>query len=153
MKPLRIDTSVALDSYAVQWASKTMQVKVAERTIRMVQAYFGLDCHVSIEIEDMVEDDNAYCTQYESGDYGIEVSHHFLKTASEQEIVQVIAHEMVHVKQHEHDELKMGTRGSFYKGQFFDSEVEGYWFLPWEIEARGYEMAFWALYTETWEQW
>jgi hypothetical protein len=116
----------------------------------MCKAYFGLTCDVRYCFGDL-GGDYAFCYDFDSGEYEIELDREFIRNYSEQEIVQIVAHEMVHVKQHEFDGLHMEVNAMFYKGKFYDEEVESYWFLPWEIEARGYERGFWALYAEKWE--
>jgi hypothetical protein len=53
----------------------------------------------------------------------------------------VLAHEMVHVKQYAKGELKdfvYGTRVKF-KGSIIDDNKVDYWDQPWEIEAHGRE--------------
>ena len=37
------------------------------------------------------------------------------------------------------------------RGTWYDPE-DDYWFNPWEIEARGYEAAFWAMYANNWSK-
>ena len=60
-------------------------------------------------------------------------------------------HEMVHVKQHELEGLELEVNRHTYQGIWYDPE-DNYWFTPWEIEARGYERAFLALWNENWEK-
>jgi hypothetical protein len=64
-------------------------------------------------------------------------------------MLEVLGHEMVHIRQYAMSELKWLHRFGPLKSQWRDGkiyeEVEGddstYLFLPWEIEARGYEEA------------
>ena len=66
---------------------------------------------------------------------------------SERKAVELIAHEMTHVKQFVHDKLDL-EKCSF-KGDEYTMECDmDYWFAPWEIEARGMEQALWAYYCE-----
>ena len=55
------------------------------------------------------------------------------------DMIKTLAHEMIHVKQHELDGLELTLTESFFRGQKWLGE---YWFSPWEVEARGYELAF-----------
>lgn len=116
----------------------------------MCKAYFGLTCDVRYSFAEL-GGDYAFCSDYDSGEYEIELDSLFVQASTEQELVQIVAHEMVHVKQHEFDGLHLEVNSMYFKGEFYDEDVEGYWFLPWEIEARGYERAFWALYCDKWE--
>lgn len=116
----------------------------------MCQRYFDLTVDVKYSFSDL-GGDLAFCTDYDSGEYEIELDSTFVKYSTERELVEIVSHEMVHVKQHEYDGLHLEVNSMYYRGQFYDEEVEGYWFLPWEVEARGYERAFWALYCEKWE--
>ena len=59
--------------------------------------------------------------------------------------------EMVHVKQHENDGLSLEVRAHYFRGTWYDPE-DDYWFNPWEIEARGYEQAFWSMYANNWSK-
>ena len=116
----------------------------------MCKAYFGLTCDVRYSFAEL-GGDYAFCSDYDSGEYEIELDSLFVQASTEQDLVQIVAHEMVHVKQHEFDGLHLEVNSMYFKGEFYDEDVEGYWFLPWEIEARGYERAFWALYCDKWE--
>lgn len=123
------------------------KMEVAETVIRMVSAYFQINPHVVVKPRYNLEETEAFCSE-DDGQYEIEVSTEFMKKCTERELVEIIAHEMVHVKQHEVDGLEMEVNRVRFRGETFTDEE--YWFSPWEIEARGYEKAFWALYTEVW---
>lgn len=53
----------------------------------------------------------------------------------------IVAHEMVHVKQHAKSELSYCSRTQLpkWQGVHVDDEKINYWDLPWEIEAHGRE--------------
>lgn len=125
------------------------RMDIAETVVRMCKAYFGLVVGISLRPRHDLEDSEAYCVDLGDSEYEIELSTEFLKNCSEQQLVEVVAHEMVHVKQHELDGLEMGLKAVMFRDKIYYDEE--YWFSPWEIEARGYERAFWALYTEVWE--
>ena len=129
------------------------KLDIARITIEMVTDYFGLHSK-SVKVvptREVGDQDNAYLKVVSDWEYEIEIHPDFMKNCTEQELVQVIAHEMTHVKQYEYDDLELGVNQCYWKGELYDEKVEGYWFLPWEIEARGYEMAFWSLYSDKWE--
>ena len=65
----------------------------------MVAAYFDLDVDVEIEVGKLRADHHAEVGQESVGFYCIEFSKKFLTTASEEDIIRVAAHEMIHVKQ------------------------------------------------------
>lgn len=117
-------------------------VSTALKTIRVVKEYFNLECDVRIVIEEDVNE-WAWINQIAPGEYEIEVSPELIDRASEDELIETIAHEMVHVKQHELDGLDMGLEYTMFKGVQYETKAN-YWFQPWEIEARGYEKAFLA---------
>lgn len=90
---------------------------------------------VEIYLRDMDEDDaEGYHCFIDKGEHNIELQ----KGLSEDDLITLIFHEMVHVKQHEKNELKdYGIRkmwkGEEHIGVF--STVDEYKSLPWEEEA------------------
>lgn len=46
----------------------------------------------------------------------------------------ILCHEMIHLKQHDKGELKLVKGGAIWKGTFYDKEIP-YFERPWEIEA------------------
>jgi len=120
--------------------------KVIQNTINLVKEHFNLHADIVVSVLKFKNtEDVAYCTPHEDF-YELELSKKFVKNASEKKLVQVVAHEMVHVKQFENGELRYVGEKTFYKGD--DCTSQSYWFAEWEREARGYEKAFWALYCE-----
>tara|TARA_B100002019_G_C21171373_1_gene548617 strand:+ start:402 stop:839 length:438 start_codon:yes stop_codon:yes gene_type:complete len=115
------------------------QIKIIQDVVYMVAAYFDLDVDVEIEVGKLRADHHAEVGQESVGFYCIEFSKKFLTTASEEDIIRVAAHEMIHVKQYELDGFELTRNESFFKGQKW---LGDYWFSPWEVEARGFELAF-----------
>lgn len=67
---------------------------------------------------------------------------------SRDEILGVIAHELVHVKQFARRELThLGSPNPKFKGSIFSSDID-YWDAPWEIEAYGREVGLVARYNQ-----
>ena len=107
--------------------------------VRMTAAYFGLDVEVWTEATTLKEN-LAECEDNGAGVYTIYIDHDFLKEDDVDELVRIVAHEMVHVKQFECNELCLEYAGA---ATMNGVEYRGdYWFSPWEIEARGYQDAF-----------
>lgn len=65
----------------------------------------------------------------------------------ERKVVEIIGHEMTHIKQFVHDALDL-DRCSFKGEQYIIENDLDYWFSPWEIEARGMEQALWAYFCD-----
>ena len=115
------------------------QIKVVQDVIYMVAAYFNLDVDVEIGVGTMPWEHDAELGMECPGFYFMEFNKDFLTSASIEDIIRVTAHEMVHVKQHELEGLELTLTESLFKGQKW---LGDYWFSPWEVEARGYELAF-----------
>jgi len=65
------------------------------------------------------------------------------------DILSVIAHELVHVKQFARRELiQPGLKVAKYLGKEYQTEDLNYWDLPWEIEALGREIGLFTRYDE-----
>lgn len=64
---------------------------------------------------------------------------------TERRAIEVLGHELTHVKQYVFDGLDLET--AYFKGEEYYNDTDlDYWFAPWEVEARGMELAFWAYY-------
>tara|TARA_B100000131_G_C17857393_1_gene508570 strand:- start:78 stop:521 length:444 start_codon:yes stop_codon:yes gene_type:complete len=115
------------------------RLNLIEDVIQLVAGYFDLDVDVEIAVGKLGGGHQAEVGQECIGSYVIEFDKKFLRTATESDIICITAHEMVHVKQYELDDLDLSEDGNFWKGSKWLGE---YWFSPWECEARGYECAF-----------
>lgn len=115
------------------------QIKVVQDVIYMVAAYFNLDVDVEITVGKLPWEHDAELGMECRGFYCMEFNKDFLTSASIEDIIRVSAHEMVHVKQHELEGLELTPTQSVFRGQKW---LGDYWFSPWEVEARGYELAF-----------
>lgn len=117
----------------------------------MVQDYFNLQ-HVDVEyrydLDLMGTNLRAVVDRYEKDWYMIELNPDFARAATEEEMVIVVSHEMVHVNQFVNDALNLEY--DLFRGRKYKNEA--YWFKPWEIEARGYEYAFLEMYNTNWEK-
>lgn len=79
----------------------------------------------------------SYCQQLSDGRFKIKIGRHHAS------IIDVIAHEMVHLAQYHKGRLLDLENGIvLWEGKrYLDPEYlsKAYWLVPWEMEARGYE--------------
>lgn len=118
---------------------KKWQYTEIQSMLAAVAGYFNLDVEVWIEVEKLGEGHHAEVSNLGGGVYVIHFDKDWLKSADRDDILCVTAHEMVHVKQYELDNLTLSEAGYFMNSKEYKGD---YWFSPWEIEARGYEQAF-----------
>jgi hypothetical protein len=104
--------------------------------VDLVAGYYNLDVDIFIETE-ALEENSAELEILGGGVYSIILDRKFVKNEDLVYIIRAVAHEMVHVKQHELDDLCLETE--MFKGEQWGGD---YWFAPWEVEARGLEEAF-----------
>ena len=101
--------------------------------VDLVAGYYNLDVDIFIETESL-EENSAELEILGGGVYSIILDRKFVKNEDLVYIIRAVAHEMVHVKQHELDDLCLETE--MFKGEQWGGD---YWFAPWEVEARGLE--------------
>ena len=106
--------------------------------VKMTSAYFDLDVEVWVETGDL-GDSQAECENHGAGVFTLHLNDDLVQQEDLVELVRVVAHEMVHVKQFEQDELCLDDSMYSMNGVEYNGD---YWFSPWEIEARGYQDAF-----------
>ena len=121
-------------AFAINYAA----YKTVADVVKMTSAYFDLDVEIWVETGDL-EDSLAECENHGAGVFTIHLNGDFIKEEDEAELVRVVAHEMVHVKQFEQDNLCLEDSMYSMHGVEYNGD---YWFSPWEIEARGYQDAF-----------
>ena len=68
------------------------------------------------------------------------------KTQSMRNLLETLAHEMVHVKQYARRELN--PKVDCWMGKTYNPKKVSYWDLPWEIEAHGRETGLFVRYCE-----
>jgi len=115
---------------------KKLVRRVAGDVVNLIGGYYDLDVDIFIESEHLTEN-SAELEILGEGVYTIVLDKKLLRENDLVDTIKCIAHEMVHVKQHEHDGLDLET--SMFKGVEWGGD---YWFAPWEVEARGLEEAF-----------
>ena len=121
-------------AFAINYAA----YKTVADVVKMTSAYFDLDVEIWVETG-ALEDSLAECENHGAGVFTIHLNKEFLESEDEAELVRVVAHEMVHVKQFEQDNLCLEDSMYSMHGVEYNGD---YWFSPWEIEARGYQDAF-----------
>lgn len=110
--------------------------KTVGGVVDLVAGYYNLDVDIFVETEGL--DENSAELEVLGGSvYSIILDRKFIKNEDLVYIIRAVAHEMVHVKQHELDGLCLET--AMFKGKHWGGD---YWFAPWEVEARGLEEAF-----------
>ena len=95
--------------------------------------------------------DYAYCDWLDDNHQAREFLITVDRTLNRKETLLALAHEMVHVKQYARGELKdycRPPRMIRWKGEKYMVEDSDYWSLPWEREARGYEMELYVKFCE-----
>lgn len=106
--------------------------------------------HIDLEFSNMTGIADGYCHPYECGpnprmfEVSINTKHQRHKQ------LQVLAHEMVHVKQYAKNELRSDDpRSASFAGKAYKitSSLEDYLNYPWEIEAFGRERGLYLLYS------
>ena len=120
---------------------KMMMYQVVE-LFKIVLGLEGIKIHVRIDktldkttLAEVLERQNSYA---------INISP---VVRDERKVVEIIGHEMTHIKQFVYDELDL-DKCAFKGEQYIIENDLDYWFSPWEIEARGMEQALWAYFCE-----
>lgn len=111
------------------------------------------NCSVKIKFDDKIKDYGSclvenYNTRKEPRGFLIEVH----PGISARHIIETIAHEMVHVKQHINHETNDDL--SHWLGRKINSDELDYWIHPWEIDAHGREIGLvtkFAILENLWE--
>lgn len=119
--------------------------KTIAEVVEMTAAYFNLDVEIWVEVSKL-EDNLAEAENHGAGVYTLYFDKKFIKKENEAELIKAVAHEMVHVKQFELDNLLLEENVCSMNGAEYSGD---YWFSPWEIEARGYQDAFLHHYYST----
>jgi hypothetical protein len=106
--------------------------------------------HIDIDLRRLDGIADGYCHPYEAGKnprmFEIAINSKF----SRHKILQILAHEMVHVKQYARNELQSDSPASAsFAGKAYKitSSLEDYLNYPWEIEAFGREKGMVLLYS------
>tara|TARA_A200000159_G_C7337569_1_gene345738 strand:+ start:2961 stop:3425 length:465 start_codon:yes stop_codon:yes gene_type:complete len=99
-----------------------------------------------------INDANGYCTKLADTknprEFDIEVDYKL----SMRQILETVAHEMVHVKQYARNEMcdadNPSTNKTSWKSNSVCTKSTEYWDLPWEIEAHGREVGLFVRWAQ-----
>ena len=121
------------------------------RAIQMCKEVFDIEeLPVNIIIMDSAEEYYADAEIVE--DTGIICIYPLVIEMGLEKCLEILFHEMTHIRQYwEGDLVALETGETVWKGETYGEEYSDpnaieYWFAPWEIEARGHELAFWDLW-------
>ena len=138
-KPKKIPLKLVKD--AVKWYGR-----------RLLSDRIYNDIEILLEFDPTLAKDNLYgcCdwndTSFRSRDFTVSLDPNLGK----RNMLIVLAHEMVHVKQYAKGEMKdfvYGNRVKF-KGSIINDNIVEYWDQPWEIEAHGKEKGLYLRFLE-----
>ena len=111
------------------------QRKYAYSMAEFVCQKFNISPSIEINFRRMSKDANyGYCCNLDDGEYEIDIK----RTLRLRDMLTTLAHELVHVKQYENDELDHKA----------EEDIE-YWDRPSEIEAHGRETGLFIRWCET----
>lgn len=82
---------------------------------------------------------DSYCRRNNNGTFTIKIS----RAMSKYWLIELVGHEMIHLKQYKDGRLKNGFGCVLWEGKRYeiadDSTSKEYFLSPWEIDARGHE--------------
>ena len=116
-------------------------VKCYGKTLLGERLYHKVEVTIEFKSEDLGKDVYGYCDwndeNFKSRDFTITVD----PTLGKRNMLLVLAHEMVHVKQYAKGEMRDYVRMNKvrFKGKVYNDKKMSYWDFPWEIEAHGRE--------------
>lgn len=134
-----------------RYFTKSDRVLILDLATWCVEKLIQKDIHLTLDIvihlvgKTIIEEDAHYATARVADDNTTTPPTKFLITISNKfktlRTLILLAHEIVHVKQHANGELLYGDEGcpDYWMGQLVDDTKVVYWDLPWEIEAHGRE--------------
>lgn len=139
-KPKKVP--ISLCKLAVKWYGKKL---LGDRL------YNNIELLIEFDNSDLGEDLYGCCdwndTNHRARNFTITVNPNLGK----RNMLLVLAHEMVHVKQYAKGEMKDYLRVNRvkWKGQIYNDEQIDYWDHPWEIEAHGREKGLYYRFLES----
>ena len=116
-------------------------VKFFGRYLLGNKLYHDVEILMEFDDKELGRDVHGFCdwndSNFRSRDFTITLN----PTLGKRNMLLVIAHEMIHVKQYAKGELKDYVRMNRvkWKGRIYNDNKIDYWELPWEIEAHGRE--------------
>jgi hypothetical protein len=107
---------------------------------------------ITLEFDDAELNKNVYgyCDWNDKNDRARDFTITINPNLGKRNMLLVLAHEMVHVKQYAKGELKdfVRVKRVKWKGKVYNEEKLDYWEQPWEIEAHGREKGLYYKFTD-----
>jgi hypothetical protein len=129
-KPKKVP--IKLCKEATRWFGKRL---LGERL------YNSIEVTIEFNEEELGSNIYGYCDWNDTNDRARDFTITVDPNLGKRNMLLVLAHEMVHVKQYAKGEMKDYVRLNRvkWKGEIFDDDEVDYWDTPWEIEAHGRE--------------
>ena len=122
-----------------------MRKQQVKQIVRLFKGVLNLEgCKIRVRITNALDKNTVAEVVELKNTYVINISP---SVKGERKMVELIGHEMTHIMQFKHDALDLDTC-SFKGDEYIIENDLDYWFSPWEIEARGMELALWAYYCD-----
>ena len=116
----------------------------------LMGARIAKNLDITLMVTNMKGIADGYCHPYEAGRNPRMFELSVNATKSRKKILQILAHEMVHVKQYAKNELRSsGPTSASFAGKTYKltTNLEEYFNFPWEIEAFGREFGMNLIYS------
>jgi hypothetical protein len=136
---------------------KKVPIKLCKDAVKWYGRYL-LGNRLYHKVEILIEFDNSelnrnvygFCDWNDNNDRAREFTITINPNLGKRNMLLVLAHEMVHVKQYAKGELKdfVRVKRVKWKGKVYNEEKLDYWECPWEIEAHGREKGLYFKFTD-----
>lgn len=112
--------------------------------------YHLIELEIHFTSEDVDRDVYAYCDWNDSNIRARDFTITIRPDLNKKQMLLVLAHEMVHVKQYAKGELRdyVRTNKCKWRDEVYDDRVD-YWDTPWEIEAHGREKGLYVSFIKS----
>jgi|APGre2960657373_1045057.scaffolds.fasta_scaffold14219_2 hypothetical protein len=131
----------------VSGKAKNVQSKLIVKAVKFYGEYLlgprlydKIDLKIHVSKRFLKKGIDGYCDWMDKNSSPREFEITLRPSLSEEAVLMLLAHEMVHLKQFAKNEMKHYSRNNAinYKGKIFADDTD-YWERPWEIEAYGRE--------------
>ena len=111
--------------------------------------YHNIEITLEFDDEELNKNVYGYCDWNDKNDRARDFTITINPNLGKRNMLLVLAHEMVHVKQYAKGELKdfVRVKRVKWKGKVYNEEKLDYWEQPWEIEAHGREKGLYYKFT------
>lgn len=112
--------------------------------------YHNIEITIEFDDSDLNKNVYGYCDWNDTNDRARDFTITINPNLGKRNMLLVLAHEMVHVKQYAKGELKdfVRVKRVKWKGKVYNEENLDYWECPWEIEAHGREKGLYFKFTD-----